>query len=146
MRFSLRTLLVALAVAPLLIAAVICVPQVAEVGHIPLTLRFINETGKTIQRIEGAAVGKREYADWHVKVRNEEQPPWRSIALDGDGVGELHLMFSRMASQFTGVEFSYYQPQALVIKVDFTDGSQSLFAADVPKRGIRHLDITLPPR
>jgi hypothetical protein len=143
-RYKLRTLLILLAVGPPFLAGLVYVPQIIWDGGYDLSVQFANQTGKAIDRIEAAAVGKREYADLHVAYPDVEPPNWRSVTLDGKGVGQIYVRSSGHVSQFTGIELSYYQEKAIVIRVDFTDGSRSLFAVNTPERGKRHIDVDIP--
>jgi hypothetical protein len=143
-RYSLRTLLLLVAIGPVVLSGLVYVPQMIWDGRFALNVRFVNETGKTIDRIDAAAVIKREYADFHVAHPNVEEPRWRTFDLDDNGVAQIDVNCSGHVSQFTGIELSYMQFEAIVVRVEFTDGSQSLFAANIPERGKRHLDVDIP--
>ena len=143
-RYRLRTLLILLAIGPIILAALVSIPQIVWDGGFDLNARFVNKSGKTIDRIEAADVGKREYADWHVSHPDIEQPSWREVTLDTNGVGQIHVRSSGHVSQFTGIELSYYKSESVVIRVNFTDGSRSLFAVNTPERGKRQIDVGIP--
>jgi hypothetical protein len=69
MRFRLRTLLVVLAILPLLIWGVVSVwPPTVMVwdGGFTLHVQYVNETGKMIDRMEAAVVEQREQANVHL--------------------------------------------------------------------------------
>ena len=144
MRFSLRTLLLVLALGPIILFGLVCAPQMIWDGRFALNVRFVNETGKTIDRIDAASVINREDADFHIAHPDIEQPRWNAIILDNNGVGQIDVNCSGHVSQFTGIELSYMQFEAIVVRVEFADGSRSLFAVDVPERGKRHSQVDIP--
>jgi hypothetical protein len=144
-RYRLRTLLICMGVAPMLLSSLICVPQVIWDGRFQLNVRFVNETGNAIDQIEAADAGTRQYADYYVSFPNgREQPRWKAVNLDGNGVGQIDVNCSGHVSQLTGVELSYWQSKTIVVRVTFVDGSRSVFAADIPERGKRHLVVAIP--
>src|SRR5262249_25008659 len=107
MRYRLRTLMIVLALGPIVLAGLVFVPFGLWDGRFALTVRFVNNTGKAIDHIEPADEIKREYADFHVAHPDIEKPRWRSITLDNDGVGQIDVTCSGHVSQFTGIELSY---------------------------------------
>lgn len=145
MRFSLRTSLIMLAVGPIVLCVLFVGPYVAVwSGRFTLNVHFVNETEKNIDRMEAAVVSNREEADFHVSVPDVEPPRWRLVNLDSNGVAQLDVKCSGHDS-WLGYELSYWQQTAIVVRVDFSDGSRSLFAADIPpERGGRHLFVHIP--
>src|SRR5262245_12642682 len=143
MRYSLRTLLLLVAVVPIIIAGLVCVPQAVWDGRFDLNVRFVNKTGKAVSSIEATSVYDRRTADLYLAYPQGEQPPWRILALDNNDTAQIEVKCFGRESQFTGIEFSYGQFGAIVIRVKFSDGSTSLFAVNTPERGKRQLDINI---
>ena len=145
MRFSLRTFLLLAVVGPIFIAGFIYVPQTIWDGGFDLNLHLVNNTGKAIDRIEAAAVASHQYSEFYVAhPDHREQPRWSTVTLDGGGVGQVYVNSAGHVNAFTGIELSYWRSEAVVVRVEFTDGSRSQFAVDVPERGKRHIEVDIP--
>jgi hypothetical protein len=143
-RYSLRTLLIVLAVGPAGLFVLVSGPQMVWDGRFTLNVQFVNETGISVDRIEAAVVGRRAHADLYVSFPNGEQPRWRVVELDNKGVAQLDVNCSGHESWLTGYELSYWQQGAIVTRVEYSDGSRSLFVADIPLRGVRNLVVRIP--
>jgi hypothetical protein len=149
MRFRLRTLLIVVALAPLLAWAVVSVwPPTIIVwdGGFTLQLRYVNNTGKAIDRMEAAVVSRRDEAEMYVSHSDIEQPIWKPIILNDDGIAQLHVKCSGRENPLTGRELSYFRQGAIITRIEFDDGTSSLFASDIPMaRDVRSLVVPIPP-
>src|SRR5437899_155325 len=145
MRFRLRTLLIVMALMPPLIAILYFGPSVAVwSGRFTLNLKIVNETGKTIGHVEAAPVHHPQDDDALVAHPEMERWMWHPVQLDEHLVGEVTVRCSGRET-WLGREVAYRHQPRMALKIDFTDGSQSLFAVDIPKwRGIRDLTVRIP--
>jgi hypothetical protein len=147
LRYKLRTLLIVLALGPVVLACLFFgLGDTVWDGRFTLNVSFVNETGKPIDRIEAAAVSNQAEADAYVSLpTGGEQPKWRVVELDNSGSGQIDVNCSGRDT-WLGYELKYYRQGAIVVRVDFADGSQSLFASDIPpQRHIHNLVVHIPP-
>ena len=144
MRYRLRTLLIVLALGPVVLAGLFFgLGDTVWDGRCGLNVRFVNETGKVIDRVEAAGVGDRAEADAYAST-GLEPPGLRGIHLDQNGIGQIDVNCSGRDT-WLGYELSYSRQRAIVVRVDFNDGTRSLFAADIPsQRDIRDLNVHIP--
>jgi hypothetical protein len=146
MRYRLRTLLIVLALGPIVLAGLFFGPgEALWDGRFPLNVCFVNETGKVIGQIEAAAVHNRAEADAYLSLpAGGEQPRWQEMELDNKGCAVLNVNCSGRTT-WLGYERKYYRQGALVVRVKFDEGTQSLIAADIPpQREIRDIVVHIP--
>jgi len=146
LRYKLRTLLIVLALGPPVLAALFFgLADTLWVGHFTLNVRFVNETGNAIDRIQAAAVSDRAEADAYASLSTGLEPPgWRGIDLDPNGIGQMDVS-SCGRDTWLGYELSYSRQRAIVVRVDFNDGTRTLFAADIPpQRDVRDMVVHIP--
>jgi hypothetical protein len=145
MRYRLRTLLIVLALGPPLLAGFVFFgPQMVWDGGFDLSVHFVNNTGRSIDRIYATRPGSKSDMELYVSFPEREHPTWKPIEMEDSGLAHTHLNCSGHVSLLIGHELSYWQPEAIALRVDFADGSQSIFAVDVPGRGKRDVDVDIP--
>ena len=146
MRFRLRTLLILSAIGPPMLAGVglFFVPQIVWDGSFTLRVRYINDTGESIDRIESAVVWNPKDANLYVKFPDAERPLWKLVEVDDSGAALFTVKCSGRECAITGHEWGYRHAGAIVTRVNFADGSQSLFATTIPsERGVRELLVNI---
>jgi len=147
-RYKLRTLLILLAIGPPLLAGVVLcfVPRIVWDGSFDLRVSYVNNTGKSFDRIESAVVWSQTDADAHIRFPDAEQPLWKAVELDDSGATLFTVNCCGKECALTGYELSYRDAAAIVTRIRFMDGSQSLFATTIPpERGVRDLVLNIPP-
>jgi hypothetical protein len=66
--------------------------------------------------------------------------------LNDEGISQIHVRTSGHVNVLTGRELSYFRQAAIVTRVEFEDGTSSLFAADIPMdRDVHSLVVPIPP-
>src|SRR5262245_3291887 len=147
LRYKLRTLLIVLAIGPMVLAAIYFGPVVTIWdGYFTLNVQLVNETGQAIDHVESAVVGSRHDAEVIVANPTMERGWfWKPANLDAAGVAQVDLRCSGHVNWF-GREISYYQDPAIAFRVVFEDGTESRFAVDTPReRGrVRSLVANIP--
>jgi hypothetical protein len=146
LRYRLRTLMIVLAIGPMVVAFLYFGPVVAVwSGRFTLNIQLVNETGKTIDHVEAAVLSTRNYADMLVSHSDAEGGwMWKPVDLDANSIAQVEVRCSGRTG-WLGHKMSYRHFTGLAMKIDFTDGSQSLFAADIPKwDGVRDMVVSVP--
>jgi hypothetical protein len=145
MRYRLRTLLILVAIVPPLLALLYHGPVIATwSGGFTLNVELKNATGKGIGHVDAAVLHSRDEAAIVIEHLPSGGGPWKPCAVDARGVVAIRISCSGRTT-WLGRDTNYWHEPVIAFRVGFDDGSQSLFAVDIPpQRGVRELMVHVP--
>lgn len=146
MRFRLRTLLLVVAVAAVILLIIDNGSVAVWDGHFPLQVHLRGTHGREIIEVAAEPLTRLEYADY---VRNAPSKldlrPERVEWVEGQPF-TVRVPCSGRTSSF-GRELSYTQFKLLVLRISFMDGEVALIPVEIPDgRKAREVRVTVPER